>query len=220
MKCLLVMQISSISNSTFVNRNKIMNKKSKFKVPKMYRANRFFMLHNLGKFLLYITGWKIIGTLPNKKRIVVVAAPHTSNWDFIFGMILVLGIDIKVNFLAKKSIFIPIFKIFLNKLGGIPVDRDNPELLVHKIAEYSKSNEGVLIAVTPEGTRKKVPKWKTGFLRIAKISNSIILPMGIDYPTKTFILEKVFNPTGANENDILALKFVFKDYSGRHPERY
>ena len=79
-------------------------------------------------------------------------------------MILVLAIDIKVKFLAKKSIFVPIFKILLNKLGGIPVDRDNPELLVQKIADYSKNNEGVLIVVTPEGTRKKVTKWKTGFL--------------------------------------------------------
>ena len=108
----------------------------------------------------------------------------------------------------------------LNRLGGIPVDRNNPELLVQTIADYSKNNEGVLIVVTPEGTRKKVTKWKTGFLRIAKISNSIIIPMGLDYPTKTFRLEKAFNPTGDNEKDILALKYIFKDYRGRHPSRH
>ena len=73
--------------------------------------------------------------------------------------------------------------------------------------------------VTPEGTRKKVTKWKTGFLRIAKTSNSIIIPMGLDYPTKTFRLEKAFNPTGDYEKDILALKHIFKDYKGRHPSR-
>ena len=173
----------------------------------------------MAKTFLNLTGWKIVGKLPNEKRIVVVCAPHTSNWDFIFGMILVLAIDIKVKFLAKKSIFVPIFKILLNKLGGIPVDRNNPELLVQKIADYSKNNEGVLIAVTPEGTRKKVTKWKTGFLRIAKISDSIILPLGIDYPSKTFNLEKVFNPTGENEKDIIALKFILKNYIGRHPSR-
>ena len=158
--------------------------------------------------------------MPSVSRIVVVCAPHTSNWDFIYGMIMVLAIDIRVNFLAKKSIFVPVFKILLNKLGGIPVDRENPELLVQKIGDYSKNNEGVLIAVTPEGTRKKVLKWKTGFLRIAKISNSIILPLGIDYPTKTFRLEKTFNPTGDNNKDILTLKFIFKDYRGRYTNKH
>ncbi len=196
-----------------------MYKKEEFIVPNIYKAKRSVILHLIAKTFLNLTGWKIVGKLPNEKRIVVVCAPHTSNWDFIFGMILVLAIDIKVKFLAKKSIFVPIFKILLNKLGGIPVDRDNPELLVQKIADYSKNNEGVLIAVTPEGTRKKVMKWKTGFLRIAKISDSIILPLGIDYPSKTFTLEKVFNPTGENEKDIVALKFILKNYIGRHPSR-
>ena len=179
-----------------------MSNKSKFLVPKIYQAKRISILPLIGKFFLYFTGWKIEGTLPSVSRIVVVCAPHTSNWDFIYGMIMVLAIDIRVNFLAKKSIFVPVFKILLNKLGGIPVDRENPELLVQKIGDYSKNNEGVLIAVTPEGTRKKVSKWKTGFLRIAKISNSIILPLGIDYPSKTFTLGKVYHPTGENEKDI------------------
>ena len=196
-----------------------MYKKEEFIVPNIYQAKRPTILNLIAKTVLNFTGWKITGKLPNEKRIVVVCAPHTSNWDFIFGMILVLAIDIKVKFLAKKSIFVPIFRILLNKLGGIPVDRDNPELLVQKIANYSKNNEGVLIAVTPEGTRKKVTKWKTGFLRIAKISDSIILPLGIDYPSKTFTLEKVFNPTGENEKDIIALKFILKNYIGRHPSR-
>ena len=197
-----------------------MKKEKQIFVPKIYRANRLLILHLIGKFLLYLTGWKIEGTLPNVKRIVVVSAPHTSNWDFIFGMMILFGIDINAKYLIKKSAFVPIFRTILNRLGGIPVDRNNPELLVQTIADYSKNNEGVLIVVTPEGTRKKVTKWKTGFLRIAKISNSIIIPLGLDYPTKTFRLEKAFNPTGDNGKDILALKYIFKDYRGRHPSRH
>ena len=197
-----------------------MNKKTKFLVPQIYKANRLFVFPLMGQFLQYLSGWKIEGTLPNINKIVVVCAPHTSNWDFIIGMMMVLSIDIRVNFLAKKSIFVPIFKIILNKLGGIPVDRENPELLVERIGDYAKNNKGFLIAVTPEGTRKKVTKWKTGFLRIAKISNSIIIPLGIDYPSKTFNLGKEFKPTGENEKDILALKFILKDFKGRHLDRY
>ena len=174
----------------------------------------------LGKTLLFLSGWRIEGTLPNVKRIVLVSAPHTSNWDFIIGMFFLLGTDLKSNFLVKKSIFIPIFKTLLKKLGGIPVDRKNPELLVQEIADYAKKNEDFVILVTPEGTRKKTTKWKTGFLRIAKTSNSIILPLGIDYPTKVFRLEKVFNPTGDNNKDILALKYIFKDYRGRYTKEH
>jgi 1-acyl-sn-glycerol-3-phosphate acyltransferase len=197
-----------------------MNKKTKFVVPQIYKAKRLFLFPLIGKFLQYLSGWKIEGTLPNINKIVVVCAPHTSNWDFIIGMMMVLSIDIRVNFLAKKSIFVPIFKIILNKLGGIPVDRENPELLVERIGDSAKNDKGFLIAVTPEGTRKKVTKWKTGFLRIAKISNSIIIPLGIDYPTKTFSLGEKFNPTGDNEKDVLALKFILKDFKGRHLDRH
>ena len=197
-----------------------MNKKTKFVVPQIYKANRLFLFPLIGQILQYLSGWKIEGTLPNINKIVVVCAPHTSNWDFIIGMMMVLSIDIRVNFLAKKSIFVPIFKIILNKLGGIPVDRENPELLVERIGDTAKNNKGFLIAVTPEGTRKKVIKWKTGFLRIAKISNSIIIPLGIDYPSKTFRLGEKFNPTGDNEKDILALKFILKDFKGRHLDRH
>ena len=197
-----------------------MYKKEEFIVPNIYQAKRSAILHLIAKTFLNLTGWKIVGKLPNEKRIVVVCAPHTSNWDFIFGMMILFGIDINAKYLIKKSAFVPIFRTILNRLGGIPVDRNNPELLVQTIADYSKNNEGVLIVVTPEGTRKKVTKWKTGFLRIAKISNSIIIPMGLDYPSKTFRLEKAFNPTGDNEKDILALKHIFKDYRGRHPSRH
>ena len=72
-------------------------------VPKIYRANRLLILHLIGKFLLYLSGWKIEGTLPNVKRIVVVSAPHTSNWDFIFGMMILFGIDINAKYLIKKG---------------------------------------------------------------------------------------------------------------------
>ena len=90
-----------------------MNKKTEFIVPQIYKANRLFLFPLIGQILQYLSGWKIEGTLPNINKIVVVCAPHTSNWDFIIGMMMVLSIDIRVNFLAKKSIFVPIFKLSL-----------------------------------------------------------------------------------------------------------
>jgi len=108
----------------------------------------------------------------------------------------------------------------LNKLGGIPVDRNNPKLLVEQMARFTKNNKGVILAVTPEGTRKKVTKWKTGFLRIAQSAQCKVLPLGIDYPTKTFNFGKLFDPTGDNEKDVATLQMSLKDYKGRHPERH
>ena len=88
------------------------------------------------------------------------------------------------------------------------------------MARFTKNNKGVILAVTPEGTRKKVTKWKTGFLRIAQSAQCKVLPLGIDYPSKTFNFGKLFRPTGNNEKDVIALKMSLKDYKGRHPERH
>ena len=85
---------------------------------------------------------------------------------------------------------------------------------------FTKNNKGVILAVTPEGTRKKVTKWKTGFLRIAQSAQCKVLPLGIDYPSKTFNFGKLFDPTGNNEKDVIALQMSLKDYKGRHPERH
>ena len=197
-----------------------MNKRPKLVVPEIHRAHRPFIFPLIGKTLQYLSGWEVEGTVPNINKVVVVCAPHTSNWDFIFGMILMLSVDIKVNFLAKKSIFVPGFNIILNKLGGIPVDRNNPELLVEQMARFTKNNKGVILAVTPEGTRKKVTRWKTGFLRIAQSAQCKVLPLGIDYPSKTFNFGELFDPTGNNEKDVIALQMSLKDYKGRHPERH
>ena len=197
-----------------------MEKNIQVQVPEIHRAHRPMIFPLIGKILQFLLGWKVIGDIPNINKLVLIGAPHTSNWDFIYGMILLLSIDIKVNFLVKKSVFVPGFKIILNKLGGIPVDRSNPTLVVKQIAELTKTNKGMIVAVTPEGTRKKVLNWKTGFLRIANNSKCKVLPLGIDYPSKTFNIGKAFKPTGNNENDIIELKSLLQSFKGRHPDRH
>ena len=89
-----------------------MNKKTKFVVPQIYKAKRLFLFPLIGQILQYLSGWKIEGTLPNINKIVVVCAPHTSNWDFIIGMMMVLSIDIRVNFLAKNQFLYLFSKLY------------------------------------------------------------------------------------------------------------
>ena len=182
------------------------------------RRSRFFTL--LGTLIFKFYGWKIEGSLPNKKRVIIAAAPHTSYEDFVRAFPLVLALDIKVNFLAKDSIFKFGIKYFFSWLGGIPVNRDAPIEAKNFISDLGYKRDAILLGITPEGTRKKVIKWKTGFLRIAKEIDAEIVLTGIDFKHKRFVFGEIFIPTGDNEKDINSLKLYFEKYKGKHPERY
>ena len=189
-------------------------------IPDHFRARRsnFFIL--LGTLIFKFYGWKIEGSLPNKKRVIITAAPHTSYEDFIRAFPLVLALDIKVNFLAKDSIFKFGIKHFFSWLGGIPVNRNAPIGAKKFISNLGHERDAILLGITPEGTRKKVIKWKTGILRIAKEINAEIVLTGIDFEHKRFVFGEIFKPTGDNEKDINSLKLYFKKYKGKHPERF
>ncbi len=183
---------------------------SENQIPKRLRGNRSKLLRKFGRFGINMSGWSIKGKIPDEERIVLIAAPHTSNWDFILAMLAIFGLNIKVRWLGKHSIFKPGFKIFFEWLGGIPVYRDDPSSLIENVVNIVNEEKSIVIAMTPEGTRKKVKRWKTGFLRIAEQTNSKILLISIDAPTKIIKIGKIFNPSGDNEKD---LAFIQKYYS-------
>ena len=169
---------------------------SESQIPERLRGSRSKILRKIARFGINISGWTIKGKVPDEERIVIIAAPHTSNWDFILAMLAIFGLNIKVRWLGKNSIFKPGFKLFFEWLGGIPVYRDNPSTLIEKVVNIVKKEKSIVIAMTPEGTRKKVKRWKTGFLRIAKQTQSKILLISIDAPTKSIEIGKIFNPSG------------------------
>ena len=120
----------------------------------------------LGRKLLALLGWKVRGELPNEPKIVVAAAPHTSNWDFVVAMLAIMALGIRVSYLMKKEAFFwPFGKLFM-WLGGIPLDRRATEDTVQQIISWYDTHDQVWVVITPEGTRAKVDKWKTGFLRV------------------------------------------------------
>ena len=142
---------------------------SKYKIfiPEHLRAYRPRPLRWLGKFLMKVTGWKTTGHLPKDQRVVLIAGPHTSNWDFVLAMSLILSLDVHIHWVGKHSIFKKGFRRLLRKMGGIPVNRANPEALKNEIYNVTEKYKGFIIAIAPEGTRKKVERLKSGFLRIA-----------------------------------------------------
>jgi 1-acyl-sn-glycerol-3-phosphate acyltransferase len=191
---------------------------SESQIPERLRGSRSRILRKIGRFGINISGWTIKGNVPDEERIVLIAAPHTSNWDFVLAMLAIFGLNIKLRWLGKHSIFKPGFKIFFEWLGGIPVYRDNPSTLIESIVDIVKKEKSIVIAMTPEGTRKKVKRWKTGFLRIAKQTQSKILLISIDASTKSIEIGKIFNPTGDNEEDLAFIQKYYSSFRGINPQ--
>ena len=187
---------------------------SESQIPERLRGKRSLLLRKIARFGINISGWTIKGRVPDEERIVIIAAPHTSNWDFVLAMLAIFGLNIKLRWLGKHSIFKPGFKIFFKWLGGIPVYRDNPSNLIDNVVKIVKKEKSIVIAMTPEGTRKKVKRWKTGFLRIAKQTHSKILLISIDAPTKSIEIGKIFNPTGNSEDDLAFIQKYYSSFRG------
>ena len=188
--------------------------------PEHLRSNRSQISQGIGRAVLKSMGWKVAGSIPNEKRILIVAAPHTSNWDFVIGMGALLGLNAKIRWIGKHTLFKPGISWFFRWLGGIPVNRKNPASLIEDVSNMIKKDRGLMIGVAPEGTRKKINRWKTGFLRIAKTTQSKILFISIDAPSKTIkIASTLFTPTEDKENDLEFVKSYFRNFKGINPDQ-
>ena len=192
-------------------------------IPQSFRANRPNFVQWLGRSLLSFLGWKVLGEIGEEhtnKNLVVIVAPHTSNWDGILGVAAIAGLDARISFIGKDTAFKYGLGAFLKYMGGIPIDRSNPGGVINDAIEKIKKMNGTLLGVAPEGTRSKVEAWKTGFLRIAEGIDAKIIPASIDFATKEILLGKVFVPSGDNKKDISDLQDYYKVFTARHPEKY
>ena len=195
------------------------------KIPKSFRAHRPKTIQFLARFLLKIFGWKIEGEIPKMKdneNLVLIAAPHTSNWDGVFGFTAIIGLDAKISFFGKYTLFKqPLLGRFLKYMGGIPVDKNKPGsgLVKEAVANIEKL-KGSLIAIAPEGTRSKTKQWRTGFLHIAEAVDAKIFTAAFDFDTKRIILDKFFRPSGNVERDLDTLKVYYSKFSAKKPENY
>ena len=179
------------------------------------------MLRNLCQFLLYrLMGWRkeVTTDLPTKG--IICLAPHTSNWDFIIGLLYSRAEGIWSNFLMKREWFFwPLGPLFRH-LGGIPVWRDRRSSLTDRLAESARQADRFMICVTPEGTRSLNPDWKKGFYFIAQKAGLPIILYAIDYEKKLIVSTKTLHPTGDVEKDMREIKLYFKDFKGKIPEKF
>lgn len=170
--------------------------------------------------LLALGGWRVEGNLPDLPRFVVIAAPHTSNWDFPIGMLAMLSIGLRISWIGKHTLFrFPVTRL-LHWLGGEPVDRGAAQGIVAAAIERFRTRPQWVFGVSPEGTRRPVAKWKTGFHRIARGAGVPILPVALDYRRRVLRLGALFVPTTDAEADLRELQGFYSAEMARHPAQY
>lgn len=174
------------------------------------------VLKGIGGLFLRIMGWRLEGAAPRIGKYVMVCAPHTTNWDgvFLIAFAFVFGLDLR--WLGKKSLLKFPFKNALLWLGMIPVDRSQKTNLVQQMIEEFKKSDSLVLAIPPEGTRKQVGEWKTGFYHIAAGAKVPVVLGFIDFANKRLGIGGVFHPTGDAESDIPQIQNFYRDIKGKN----
>ncbi|MEI2696449.1 MAG: 1-acyl-sn-glycerol-3-phosphate acyltransferase [Saprospiraceae bacterium] len=179
------------------------------------------MLQKLAACLLKIWGWKSTGfeTLQQLPKFVIAIGPHTSNWDFLVGILVRTAYGIhKVRFLGKDSLFRPPFGFIFRALGGYPVNRRKHHNQVDAYIQAFLEHTEFAIVIAPEGTRKKVDKLKTGYYFIARGAGVPIIPTIMNYQTKSVDFGTPFYPSDNEQKDLDFLTNFFKNRPGKYPE--
>lgn len=162
-------------------------------------------------------GWKIVGDFKEKeiKKVIMIVVPHTSWHDFYIAIFTRKTLGVMVNFVGKKELFIWPFGYYFRWVGGAALDRTSGQNKVEAIAEIFKSKEEFRLAMAPEGTRKKVSEWKTGYYYIANLAQVPIMPVSFNYKTKTVTIGDPFYTTGDIKSDTDFLKSFYKGVEGK-----
>ncbi len=177
----------------------------------------------LAKFIYFkLLGWKVVGNVnmsrDTVKKAIIIAVPHTSWHDFYVGVLLRKVLNIKTNFIAKKELFVGPVGWYLKAIGGAPIDRQTKENKVEAIAKLFAQKEEFRMTLAPEGTRKKVDKWKTGFYYIAKEAKVPIIMFTLDFGKKENRISEPFYPSDDMEADFEFMHNFYKGVVGKKPE--
>lgn len=175
---------------------------------------------NFAGLLLRMAGWSVEITVPDYDKCIICVAPHTSNWDFILGKLAYASVGRKSGFLMKEAWFFwplgPLFKA----IGGVPVPKQRGAKLTDYIISRFKTAGHMHLAVTPEGTRSKVTKWRTGFLHIAEGAGVPIVLGAIDAAHMRVIIEREFTPSGDTDADMRMIKDYYRPFEGIKPDKF
>ena len=177
------------------------------------------MLSRLSMWTLQLLGWTIQADLPGIKKYVVIAAPHTSNWDFPLGILAARAIGLKVHWMGKHSLFDWPFGWFFRAIGGTPVQRSKGQNHIKQMADLFASSEELVLALAPEGTRGKMDHWKTGFHYIARAAGVPVVMCCFDFGNKKVGISEILYPGDDIEADFEIIRKFYAGIRGQNPEK-
>ncbi|MCO4800016.1 MAG: 1-acyl-sn-glycerol-3-phosphate acyltransferase [Colwelliaceae bacterium] len=186
-------------------------------IPTCIPQTQYRFLRFLAEKSLALTGWNITGRFPQKSKFILAVAPHTSNWDFIISMLVMLALNLKVTFMGKSSIFVWPVKGLLIKLGGVAIERNHPNGIVGQMVSLFNDRHCMVLGLSPEGTRSKTKEWKTGFLIIASKANVPIVPISLDFKKKEVKINNEYYVGNDIDQALIEVKGVFADVCAKNP---
>lgn len=176
------------------------------------------MTRAISRRILSLFGWKVVGDFPDLPKLVIIGAPHTSNWDFPLAMLAAPVAGIRISWIGKAGLFRFPFGGFMRWLGGIPAHRTGREGLVGAMAERFARVDHLKLAIAPEGTRRVVPHWRSGFYRIAFAAGVPVVPVALDGVVREVRIGHAVMPTGRVKEDMDRLRAFYDGVQGIKPE--
>lgn len=170
----------------------------------------------LGRLVLRLGGWRVTGAFPDVAKAMIIAAPHSSMWDAYWGLAAKLAMGIHVEFMAKQEAFFWPLGTILRALGGFPVNRKAATGVVEQMVERMRSRDRLWMVIAPEGTRRRVERWKTGFWKIATATGIPVVCVTFHYPDRTIGIGPTIDMSGDFERDMATLRELYRPFQGKH----
>jgi len=171
----------------------------------------------IGRAALRLLRWRVSGNIPDLPKFVIAVAPHTSNWDFVIGMAAMFALDLRLSFIGKHTLFVGPFAPILRWMGGIPVDRSSPHGIVEQSVRAFAEAPDRILALAPQGTRKPVAHFKSGFLHIARGAGVPVVLATLDYAERCVRIGPRLDPGPDIDAELAKIEAMFDGVRGRHP---
>ncbi len=184
------------------------------------RTPRLGWMQRLGRFLLRLSGWRLVDQRPPTAKYLIIGAFHTSNWDFPLALAVLMALGVRPRWIGKVELFRGPLGPIMRFLGGIPVDRSVRSGFVNQMVHRFQTEDEFVVVIAPEGTRKATPYWKSGFYHIARLAQVPIALGFVDYRTRTCGVGGYMLPTGNLEADLERIRAFYADKEGRYPENH
>jgi 1-acyl-sn-glycerol-3-phosphate acyltransferase len=178
------------------------------------------MRHWLANMVLKLFGWAAEGSLADQPKCVLIVAPHTSNWDFPVMLLLAVALRLKVTWMGKHTLFRPPFGWIMRRLGGLPIDRGARRNMVEQAVVSFRAHDRLLLAILPEGTRKRTPYWRSGFYHIALGAHVPIALAFADYRRKVGGIGRMIMPSGDIDADMALIRDFYSGIIGKRPDQF